>query len=211
MGRPSAQLDQKLLKMGRKHFLKHGVSGLSIRKVAQDANVNLGMFNYHFKTKKQFVSMILQEEYEKFFASLQSEFSSKNHEGHARQKLQALLLTMVHLAISNRAFLLMILKDVLSGNDIALAFAKKNMPRHLGLILESIREGQRVGELQKNLSADQVLIMCMSVAGPPIMIGEAILSGSMMGIKNKKQLSEKFLSFENIEKRIACLMKGLKP
>jgi len=64
MPRPSRNLDRALLAAGRALLPARGCSGLSIREVAEAANVNLGMFHYHFKTREAFLRTLLQSMYE---------------------------------------------------------------------------------------------------------------------------------------------------
>ena len=60
MSRPSRNVDALLLRAGRELYPETGAAGLSIRKVAERAGVNLGMFHYHFRTKEAFVRQLLQ-------------------------------------------------------------------------------------------------------------------------------------------------------
>lgn len=58
MTRPSANLDTKMLDAGIKIIMKEGVEGLTTRNICQQANVNLGMFNYYFKSKDNYVAIL---------------------------------------------------------------------------------------------------------------------------------------------------------
>jgi len=48
MSRPSKNTDKLLIQAGRRLLPETGVSGLSLRRGAQEAGVNLGMFPYYF-------------------------------------------------------------------------------------------------------------------------------------------------------------------
>jgi len=60
MPRPSRNVDERLLAAGRELYPDAGAAGLSIRRIAERAEANLGMFHYHFRTKDQFVRRLLQ-------------------------------------------------------------------------------------------------------------------------------------------------------
>ncbi len=71
--RPSAVLVQKrsakggqttaaILKAARGVFLREGHAGLSLRKVAEEANVAVGNLNYYFATKRDLLEAMLREE-----------------------------------------------------------------------------------------------------------------------------------------------------
>ena len=49
MARPSQNVDQRLLEAGLALLPQTGCAGLSVRRLADHAGVNLGMFHYHFK------------------------------------------------------------------------------------------------------------------------------------------------------------------
>ncbi|MBN1226445.1 MAG: TetR/AcrR family transcriptional regulator, partial [Deltaproteobacteria bacterium] len=49
MPRPSKNTDKRLIQAALKMLPKTGCSGLSLRSVARIADVNPGMFYYHFK------------------------------------------------------------------------------------------------------------------------------------------------------------------
>jgi AcrR family transcriptional regulator len=60
MARLSRNIDQALLRAGRELFPRVGCGGLSVRALAEHADVNVGMFHYHFKTKDKFLDALLQ-------------------------------------------------------------------------------------------------------------------------------------------------------
>ena len=209
MARPSTQTDQKLLAMGRKHFSRYGVCGLSVRKIAREAHINLGMFNYHFGTKEKFIRTLLQQEYEKFFSALQAEFLSKTNKEHPRDQLRSLLKVFAGFIFKHRDFVAALIKDLVSGEKIPLEFARKNVPRHIRLILGVIENGQKNGEIRQDLPKEQILILCLSTLGPPIVLGEAL---SRLKIKEINGTAKNmFFSEEQIDARIEFLIKGLTP
>ena len=55
MSRPSKNTDRLLIEAAKELIPEAGFKGLKIREVARKAGVNLGMFNYHFKTKEKFL------------------------------------------------------------------------------------------------------------------------------------------------------------
>ena len=70
MPRPSRNVDAALLRAGRALYPATGIRGLSVRKVAERAGVNVAMFHYHFGSKEQFVRMLLAQMYDAMFEKL---------------------------------------------------------------------------------------------------------------------------------------------
>lgn len=58
MSRPSANLDKKMLEAGVDIIINEGIEGLTARNICKYANVNLGMFNYYFKSKEYYISIL---------------------------------------------------------------------------------------------------------------------------------------------------------
>ncbi|MCX5794851.1 MAG: TetR family transcriptional regulator [Elusimicrobia bacterium] len=145
MPRPSRNTDQLLIRAGRKLLPETGVSGLTLRRVAAAAKVNLGMFHYHFGGKREFARRVLQEIYEDFFKDFSMESGGA---APALQRLRRALIILARFARDNRKLLLAIVRDVLEGDPEVTGFAKANIPRHVGIISGLVQECQRRGELK---------------------------------------------------------------
>src|SRR5437762_5278089 len=108
MARPGRDIEQALLKSGRKLYAQRGVAGLSVRALTEHARVNLGMFHYHFRTKDEFLRQLLAGWYEEMFAGLT---------GHVRQdgpplhRMQEALFFLAQLVRDNRPILARLLID----------------------------------------------------------------------------------------------------
>lgn len=70
MPRKSNNLDKKMLRVGATMLRQNGAAALSIREVAKKEGVNLGMFNYYFKDKNEFIRTILEDTYSPFITDL---------------------------------------------------------------------------------------------------------------------------------------------
>ena len=75
MPRPSQNIDQALLASGRALYPLHGCTGLSVRQICEHAGANLGMFHYHFRSKDNFLSTLLQTLYDEVFEQLQQKIA----------------------------------------------------------------------------------------------------------------------------------------
>src|SRR5438552_15674816 len=131
MPRPSRNLDQALLTAGRTLFPQRGCANLSVREVAEAAEVNLGMFHYHFKSREAFLRALMQQAYEEMFSRLTLEVG---RERDAVANLRAALRVLGRFGRDNRPFLARVFSDALSGEKCAREFLRDNMPRHLGVL-----------------------------------------------------------------------------
>jgi AcrR family transcriptional regulator len=138
--------DRRLIKAAQDMLQHSGLNAMNLRKVAAKADVNLGMFHYHFKSKDKFTRAVLQDTYERFFREFTLETSGK---GPALEKLRSALITLGHFIGANRRMLLGILQDVLNKDKVVLDFVRANAPRHGLVIMELVRRCQKEGSIRK--------------------------------------------------------------
>lgn len=172
MSRPSRSTDALLIRAGRKLLPETGVSGLTLRRVAAAAKVNLGMFHYHFGSKREFSRRVLAEIYNDFFRDFSSGTGAA---AEPKARLRGALVALARFARDNRKIILAIVRDVMEGDPEATGFAKANIPRHMEVIAGLVRECQRRGEL-----TEMPLPLAMS-----FLLGAAAMPNVAMGVIEK--------------------------
>ena len=203
--RPSRNLDRALLAAGRALLPARGCSGLSIREVADAADVNLGMFHYHFKTREAFLRTLLQSMYEEMFSQLTLQ---RDESWGALENLRAGLRFMGRFVRSNRPILARVLADALCGDPIALEFLRQNMPRHLGHMHQLIELGQQEGVF-KRIPVPQALGFCAGSLAMPILFGGAVAESGALGKAGTKMLTDALLSDAAIDERIEMALAAI--
>jgi AcrR family transcriptional regulator len=159
MARTSHNLDKKLLKAGRKLLIKKGAAHLSIRELTQTANVNLGMFSYHFKSKDNFIEQVLDDIYQDFFADL---LTQESEDVPPLEQLERYLLIITRFAVKNRELIVALLQDILDGQEVVQKFCRRAMRRHFLLLAKTIRAGQKCQEI---IDAPLLLLLTHIVGG----------------------------------------------
>src|SRR3954462_5134721 len=131
MARPSRNVDVALLEAGRALFPATGIQGLSVRRVAEHAGVNLGMVHYHFKSKDAFGRALLQQLYDGMFAELELAAA-----GDARpaEGLRAAANVLARFVRDNRLLLRRLMADAVNSEPLAVEFVRANLPRHIGVV-----------------------------------------------------------------------------
>ena len=204
MPRPSRNVDALLLKAGRELFPQTGAAGLSVRKVAERAGVNLGMFHYHFGTKDEFVRRLLQQLYDDMFANLELAAST----GPVVDSLRAALCVLGRFVRDHASLLRRLLIDALSGEPQAGAFLRANVHRHLGVIRRLIEDGQREGVLKGVAPAQALAFLAGSVATP--LLVAASLGGSRLARPGVATRFAKDVATDAaIAERADCALAGL--
>ena len=205
MSRPSRNTDKLLLRAGRRLLPKTGIRGLSLRKVAAEAGVNLGMFHYHFKSKRTFVRLVLQEFYEEFFAGFTVESGG---EAAPLERLGRALTSLARFARDNRELLLAVIRGILEGDPEAARFAKANVPRHLSIIAELVAVCQEQGSLRPMPVPSAVAFLAGGTIAPGLAFG--IVEAASADRAGLGRLKAALASDEAIRARMEAALRGLR-
>jgi AcrR family transcriptional regulator len=198
MPRPSQNLDQALLQAGRELFVRSGCAGLSVRAVAERAGANPGMFHYHFKTKDNFLRVLLQQVYEEMFDGLAGALA---HDGPALERLRDALLVVGGLLREHRQVFARVWMDAVGGEPVAAEFLRRNAPRHIGVLLALLDEAQAEGALQE-LPPMQRLVLLMGAVLLPIVFAGGLADVAFAGTPLRRQFDEQVMSDEAIAERV---------
>jgi AcrR family transcriptional regulator len=205
MSRPSHNLDQLLISTARELLPETGCRGFSIRQLTERAGVNLGMFHYHFKTRKYFLSRVLQDVYQEMFTTL-------TFQAHAERppvdNLRAAVTVLGRFARDNRFLVRRLLADAMSGDSTAQNFFRHNFPRHLGVIAELLTAGQRAGTIRKLPLTQALAFLGGAVALPNILV-TVVQEQAIVPPQFISNLDREVLSDKAIAQRVDMAIRGL--
>jgi AcrR family transcriptional regulator len=208
MTRPSRNTDRRLIDAAKELIPKTGFSGLKVRDVADKAGVNLGMFSYHFKTKDKFIEVLLAEIYEEFFSGFQLEVGRG---ANAKEQLRHTMLTIARFLRDHRDLVLPLVEEIFLGNRHIMAFARKNMTRHIGILIKLVKKGQKEGYIVKLPLLNVLPVLMGAILAPVFVIGvlnkfsqKGLLPGLVPMTINSIVMTDKAL-----EQRIDIALKGL--
>jgi AcrR family transcriptional regulator len=205
MPRPSRNIDQLLIDAGRALLPETGAREFSIRKLTERAGVNLGMFHYHFKTRENFLSIVLQGMYEEMFTQL-------TFQAHAErpplENLRAATNVLARFLRDNRHLLRRLIPDAMAGEPIARQFFRSNFPRHLGVMAQLVGEAQRAGVLRP-LPLLQAMSFIGGAVAMPIMMATAAQAEELIPPLLAGDLDADVLSDRALAQRVDMALKGL--
>jgi AcrR family transcriptional regulator len=174
MPRPSRNIDQALLRSGRALFPSLGCAGLSVRAVAEHADVNVGMLHYHFGSKDAFLRTLLQQIYEEMFEQLGS---AALHGDTALQRLREVLVFIARFVRANADVVGRIWTDAGAGAPVAREFVKANAPRHVGLLLGLLEQAEREGALRPMPALLRATFLMGAVLAPMLVVPRIVAWG----------------------------------
>ena len=205
MPRPSRNIDQLLIDAGRALLPETGARDFSIRQLTERAGVNLGMFHYHFKTRENFLSIVLQGVYEEMFAQLTFQAQAERP---PLENLRAAVNVLGRFLRDNRHLLRRLMPDAMAGEPIARQFFRSNFPRHLGVMAQLVGEAQRAGILRP-LPLFQAMSFIGGAVAMPIMMATAAQAEGFVPPMIGGNLDEDVLSDRAIAERVDMALKGL--
>lgn len=205
MSRPSRNVDEQLLRAGRELFPQAGCAGLSVRKVAEQAGANPGMFHYHFRTKDAFVRRLLQDIYDRMFTAL--ELAAATGETPLEALTQAIRV-IAHFGRAHRHLLRRIIADAMDGQPIAIEFLRTNLPRHFSVIVALIGTAQDAGCLRR-LPIAQAVAFVAGAVGAPIVFGSGFAEGDLANPAVATTFAADVLSDPAIDERIGLALAAL--
>lgn len=209
MPRPSRHMDEKLIRAALALLPVTGYSGLSLRAVAAKAGVNLGMFNYHFRNKEDFLRRVASEFYEAFFEKITLEMEmEKNPE----EQLRRVVLNLAQFARDHRWLLLALGRDVLEGDQKLARMMGSLIPRHGVILVRLIRECKRTGLIADIPLPVVIPFILGSLVGPIMMmtvLERVNLRHPLDAIK--KRIISYLLTDSVIEQRLELAFRALEP
>lgn len=207
--RDATNTEEALLTAGRAVILESGFSGLSLRRVAAKAGVNLGMFPYLFGTKDAFVRRVAQRMYDEFFRGFALD---TGRDEPPLANLRRGLIRFGRFSRDHRRLALSLLMDAAGGHALGRKFILDNGPRHGRVLVGLIRACQRAGTLVR-VPLPVAMMHCMgAVAAPHLMLSAAESAGLPLPLRLLKPWIERVaLSDEAIARRVDLALAGLRP
>lgn len=209
MAKPSHETEAALIAAGEAVIRESGFSGLSLRRVAARAGVNLGMFPYVFGTKEVFVRKVSQRIYDDFFQGFSL---ATSRTGRPIESLRRGLVQLGRFIRENRRLGLSLATDVMGRHAAARGFIARNLPRHAIVIVRLVRAAQRDGSLIRVPLPMALGHLMGCVAGPPLFVGMVEAGGFALPARLALPfVRHAVLSDAAIEQRVDLALAGLRP
>ena len=205
MARSSRQIDQALLASGAALYPQCGCGGLSVRAVAAHAGASPGMFHYHFESKDAFVREVLQRFYEDLFSQIAL---PARQAGEPLQRLRQVLLALGRLLRQHALVLRRVLADAEAGHAVAVDFLRRNMPRHVKLLLQLLAEAEAAGQIAPRPPLLRLTFVLGAVA-MPVLAASMLKEQGLLPALARPMVVPQVLSDEAIAQRAEMALKAL--
>jgi AcrR family transcriptional regulator len=182
-----------MLRVGATMLRQKGATALSVREVAKKAGVNLGMFNYYFKDKNEFIKTILANTYSPFIVELRH---------NQTLNLEEVLLSMAKFSRNHHQTILSLLCDVLAGEKNVVRFLQNNFTIHFSILFEALTTHFQQNGYNSKYTEHAFRYLISSIGLPNLMIG--------FKIKLNPKLDQEPDSDESLRLRVRAAISGLK-
>jgi AcrR family transcriptional regulator len=167
MARPKSDIDRRILHAARKRFLALGVSGASLRAIAQDAGTSVGMVYYYFPTKDELFMAVVEETYVKLLASLASALGK---DVPVQRRIERLSARIAATTKSELEIIRLVVREGLSSERRFESLMARFRRGHIGLVIETISDGMASGAIDRKRHPVVVAMATFALAIAPQMM-----------------------------------------
>jgi AcrR family transcriptional regulator len=206
MSRPSRNQDQLLIDTAKRLYPEVGASGMTLKRIADEAGVNLGMFSYYFGSKSNFVRKVLAALAEETGIGVGRLLPPS---ATSKERLRCYLLTMGMRYRDHRRLALAMYRDFLNQDADVTEHLFADIKAQMTELGPLIEECQRDGYIDDALDVRHIVGFCMGTVKTPI-----VIAASQEGRRGPKLLREgmkKALTDEAIAQRVEMALRGVAP
>jgi TetR/AcrR family transcriptional regulator, transcriptional repressor for nem operon len=195
----------RILRHGRQIVTQAGLRGLTVRKLAARAHVNLGTFVYHFGTRDAFITELMEGWYAPLYTRLKL---TADEQLAPLARLHRFLLQFASFLVENRPLVRNLILDAFGGERAALKFIRSLAARHPALLFELIRQAQEAGELHAGDPLQAGIFLAGATVLPSIWIG-ILLPKDFIPAPMRSVVQQLAVAPEQIDKRFAWALDGV--
>lgn len=156
-------------------FLQHGVDGASLRQIATDAETNIGMIYYYFKTKDDLFLGVVEEIYAQFSTDIQA---LAEDDSPIEARIQKLFARFAAMSDEEGQVVRLILREALVSSERLQRIAARFQTGHLPVVLNMVLGGMREGTLRSDLNPIAIAMpLFLLGAMPQLVLRRVVASG----------------------------------
>ena len=115
--------EEKIIAAARKLFTQNGFSATRTRDIAEEADINLALLNYYFRSKQNLFQIIIEEKFDVLFGIINPVLS--NSEISIEEKIEILVTNYTNLLLENEDLPFFVLNEM-KTNKFILKKVKQN-------------------------------------------------------------------------------------
>jgi AcrR family transcriptional regulator len=164
MARPRTDIEPRIVRAARKHFLSQGVDGASLRSIARDAGTSIGMVFYYFPTKDDLFLAVVEEVYSRFLRDLEGELGEASS---IREGLRRVFVRLGETSEGELETLRLVMRESWLSTKRFRGVLERVQRGHLRLLLTTLERGVEQGELDGRVPLPLLLVATGALGAAP--------------------------------------------
>ncbi len=171
MPRPRGNVRERLLAAARRRFLSEGVDGASLRKIAADAESNVGMIHYYFESKEALFLEVVEERY----ATLLDDFGTiLGTDGPILARFERLSVRMGALSQEEGDVLRIVARELLTSSERRRSLLRRFERGHVAVASKALAGAMSDGQLRNDLPLSVALMAAFATLLLPQAIAQML-------------------------------------
>jgi AcrR family transcriptional regulator len=159
---------ERIVHAARERFLRDGVDGASLRRIARDADTNIGMIYYYFPTKDDLFLAVVEEVYAGLLEGLET---ALRHDAPFDERIRRLYVRMGQVSEDEFKVMRLVVREALISSARLDRVLERFLRGHIPLILNAVAEGIAEGKLRRDIHPALFMMAVLAIGGPPQLIG----------------------------------------
>jgi AcrR family transcriptional regulator len=170
MARPRSDIKPRIVTAARARFLAQGVDGASLRAIARDAGTNIGMIVYYFPTKDDLFLSVVEEAYAGIVDDMAHLLGAA---GPALPRLRQAFCRLGSASDLEIEVIRLMAREALISSARLRRLLARFMHGHIPLVMATISDGIRNGELDGTIPAPLILLAVVGLGPLPQLVRRA--------------------------------------
>ncbi|MBC9932168.1 TetR/AcrR family transcriptional regulator [Chitinophaga qingshengii] len=119
-----ASTEEKILAAARIVFTRKGFAATKVRDIAAEADINLSLVNYYFRSKEKLFEVVMAEAVQKLVFEIATIFNDEQLD--IPEKITKAINYYIDLLLENPDFPLFLVNEIIAGDDMFTRYAQQN-------------------------------------------------------------------------------------
>jgi AcrR family transcriptional regulator len=164
MARPRSDIEPRIVHAARRRFLKEGVDGASLRKIASDAGTSIGMVYYYFPNKDDLFFAVVEEVYQGIMRDITSALAN---DVPVKERIFRVYDRIGKLSKLELAAVQLIAREVLVSSKRLDRLIARFQKGHIPMVLQTLAEGMADGTIDSALPPALLFLCTVAVGAVP--------------------------------------------
>lgn len=160
MARPRGDIEERVKRAARAHYLASGVDAASLRAIAKDAKTSVGMVYYYFPSKDALFLAVVEDVYETLLADLERLMTEATD---ARDRIVRVIDRVGRLSTDELDVIRLIVREALTSPERLSQLMERFQRGHIPLIVGTIHEAYATGVLRQSVHPGVALASLVGV------------------------------------------------